>query len=81
MSDCQNEVLTQTWEPSGKLFFTAKEFGSLAGVSKETVYRWAKLKNEKGEPLLIMKEFSPKEKRIPRSELERYLRGEMMEPR
>jgi len=62
-------------EVGSKLFYTAKEFGIIAGVSKETVYRW----NNIG--LIQMKQFTPKCKMIPLSEVERFNRGEMMEER
>ncbi|MDR0759586.1 MAG: helix-turn-helix domain-containing protein [Treponema sp.] len=55
-----------------KLFFTYTDFGLLIGVSKQTVYRWVKL------GYLRAARFSPQCVMIPRSELERYERGEMM---
>jgi len=58
-----------------KLYFTAKEFGTLVGVSGVTVYRWHKI------GLLQMKQYTPKCKMVPRAELERFMRGEMMEVR
>jgi excisionase family DNA binding protein len=55
-------------------FFTYEEFGQLAGVTKQTVYMWVK----KG--YLRAVQFSPKCVMISRAELERYERGEMMNP-
>jgi excisionase family DNA binding protein len=59
---------------SEKKFFTYAEFGSIVGVSKITVYSWVR----KG--YLRAARFSPRCVMIPRAELERYERGEMMEP-
>jgi excisionase family DNA binding protein len=59
---------------SEKKFFTYAEFGSIVGVTKQTVYVWVK----KG--YLRAARFSPSCVMIPRAELERYERGEMMEP-
>jgi hypothetical protein len=56
-----------------KLFFTYEEFGSIIGVNKVTVYRWVR----KG--YLREARFSPRFSMIPRAELERYQKGEMME--
>jgi excisionase family DNA binding protein len=55
-----------------KLFFSYEEFGSLVGVSRQTVWRWVR----KG--YLRAARFSPRCVMIPRGELERYERGEMM---
>jgi excisionase family DNA binding protein len=57
-----------------KKFFTYTEFGSIVGVTKQTVYMWVK----KG--YLRAARFSPQCVMIPRTELERYERGEMMSP-
>jgi excisionase family DNA binding protein len=55
-------------------FFTYAEFGRLVGVSGLTVWRWVRL------GYLRAARFSPRCVMIPRAELERYERGEMMEP-
>ena len=54
-------------------FFTYAEFASIIGVHRQTIYMWVK----KG--YLRAARFSPQCVMIPRSELERYERGEMME--
>jgi predicted site-specific integrase-resolvase len=56
-----------------KLFFTYKEFGSMIGKSDITIRRWVK------DGLLHPKEYSPRCWMLPRSELERYQQGKMME--
>ncbi|MDR2049739.1 MAG: helix-turn-helix domain-containing protein [Treponema sp.] len=56
-----------------KKFFTYTEFARLV-VTKTTIYRWVK------EGYLKTARFSPRCVMIPRSELERYGRGEMMRP-
>jgi excisionase family DNA binding protein len=56
-----------------KRFFTYAEFGSIVGVTGHTVYMWVR----KG--YIRAARFSPKCVMIPRAELERYERGEMME--
>jgi excisionase family DNA binding protein len=53
-------------------FFTYAEFAGFVGVTKQTVYLWVK----KG--YLRYARFSPRYVMIPRAELERYERGEMM---
>jgi excisionase family DNA binding protein len=53
-------------------FFTYEEFGRLIGVNKHTVYMWVR------RGYLRAARFSPKCVMIPRGELERYERGEMM---
>jgi excisionase family DNA binding protein len=53
-------------------FFTYAEFARFVGVTKQTVYIWVK----KG--YLRAARFSPQCVMIPRGELERYERGEMM---
>jgi excisionase family DNA binding protein len=59
---------------SEKRFFSYAEFGSIVGVTKQTIYMWVK----KG--YLRAARFSPQCVMIPRAELERYEKGEMMEP-
>jgi excisionase family DNA binding protein len=59
---------------SEKKFFTYAEFGSIVGVVRHTVYMWVR------NGYLRAARFSPRCVMIPRSELERYERGEMMEP-
>jgi excisionase family DNA binding protein len=58
---------------SEKKFFTYAEFGSIVGVSGHTVYMWVR------NGYLRAARFSPRCVMIPRAELERYERGEMME--
>ena len=60
-------------ELENRLFFTPKEFGSLVGASRDTVYRWHRL------GYIKLTKFSPRCHMVPKSELERYMRGEMME--
>ena len=62
-------------ELAGKLFLTTQEFANLAGVSRSCVYGWGK----KG--FLRLRQFQPRCFMVPREEVLRYLRGEMMEPR
>ena len=62
-------------ELEGKLFLTTQEFAKIAGVSRECVYGWGK----KG--FLRLRQFQPRCRMVPREEVLRYLRGEMMEPR
>jgi excisionase family DNA binding protein len=57
---------------SEKKFFTYAEFGSIVGVSKTTVYMWVR------NGYLKAARFSPRCVMIPRAELERYEKGEMM---
>jgi excisionase family DNA binding protein len=60
---------------SEKKFFTYAEFASIIGVHKQTVYMWVR------RGYLRAARFSPQCVMIPRAELERYERGEMMEQR
>ena len=60
-------------ELEGRLFFTPKEFGALVGVHRGTIFRWAQA------GYLKLTKFSPRCSMVPKSELERYMRGEMME--
>ena len=60
-------------ELEDRLFFTPAEYGNLIGKSSVTVLRWHRI------GWLKMKRFSPKCLMVPRSELERYMQGEMME--
>jgi hypothetical protein len=62
-------------ELEGRLFLTIQEFARIAGVTKACVYKWG----QKGH--LRLKKFSPNCRMVPRDEVLRYLRGEMMEPR
>jgi excisionase family DNA binding protein len=55
-------------------FLSYREFASIIGVTHTTICRWVK----KG--YLRAARFSPRYVMIPRSELDRYRRGEMMEP-
>jgi len=58
-----------------KAWLTTREFAKLAGVARSTVYEW----NRAG--YLRLKKFTPRCLDVPREEVLRYLRGEMMEPR
>lgn len=53
-------------------FFHYEEFGAMLGVDCQTVSYWVR----KG--YLKAREFSPRYKLIPLSELYRYMKGEMM---
>jgi hypothetical protein len=57
-----------------KKFLTYEEFGSIVGVTGHTVDLWVR------NGYLKAARFSPRCVMIPRTELERYERGEMMEP-
>ena len=59
----------------GKLFLTTQEFAKVAGVSRGCVYNWSR----KG--FLRLRQFRPRCRMVPRDEVLRFLRGEMMEPR
>ena len=59
----------------GKLFLTTREFAKIAGVTRECIYGWAKQGH------IRLKKYSPRCSMVPRNEVLRYLRGEMMEPR
>ena len=59
----------------GKLFLTTQEFAKIAGVTRECIYGWAKAGH------IRLKKYSPRCSMVPRNEVLRYLRGEMMEPR
>jgi predicted site-specific integrase-resolvase len=71
--DFNPETITLPPELDGRLFFTPKEFGDLLGVHRGTIFRWAQA------GYLKLRKFSPRCSMVPRSELERYVRGEMME--
>jgi hypothetical protein len=73
MSDFNPLTITLLPELKGRLFFTVKEFGSLVGKSREAIFRWARL----GYIKLI--KFSPRNSMVSIKELERFMRGEMME--
>ena len=73
MSDVNPAAIKLPPELEGRLFFTPEEFGRLIGKSGVTVLRWRR----KG--WLKMRQFSPKCFMVPLSELERYMRGDMME--
>ena len=60
-------------ELEGRMFLTPAEFGGLVGKSKTTVLRWGRV------GWLKLRKFSPKCIMVPVNELERYMRGEMME--
>ena len=68
------ETITLPPELEGRLFFTAAEFGKMVGKTATTVLRWRRM------GYLKMRQFSPNFYMVPKSELERYMRGEMMEP-
>jgi hypothetical protein len=60
-------------ELEGRQFFTPEEFGRLVGKSAPTIHRWRRA------GFLRMRKFCPRSYMVPLSELERYMRGEMME--
>ena len=62
-------------ELQGKLFLTTQEFADLAKVTRECIYGWAKA------GYIRLKKYSPRCSMVPKDEVLRYLRGEMMEPR
>lgn len=74
MSDFNPGLIKIPQELEGRMFFTTKEFGALVGKSSSTVSRWYR------EGWLKMAKFSPRCRMVPKSELDRFLRGEMMEP-
>jgi len=74
-NDFNPEKITLPPELEGKLFLTMQEFAKLAGISRSSVYGWGK----KG--YLRLKKYSPCCLMVPKNEVLRYLRGEMMEPR
>ena len=67
------EKITLPPELEGRQFFHLDEFGKIIGVTANTVSRWGKL------GLLKITKFSPRCQMVKKSELERFLRGEMME--
>jgi hypothetical protein len=73
--DFNPEQIALPPELEGKLFLTTQEFAKLAGVTSQCVYGWAKA------GYLRLKKYSPRCSMVPRSEVLRYLMGEMMEPR
>ena len=73
--DFNTEEITLPSELTGKLFLTMQEFAKLAGVSRSCVYGWGK----KG--FLRLRQFQPRCHMVPKDEVLRYLRGEMMDPR
>jgi len=73
MSDVNPAAIKLPPELEGRTFFTLEEFGQLAGRTPGTIRVWGK----KG--FLKLRRFSPKSLMVPLSELERYMRGEMME--
>jgi len=75
MKDFNPEQITLPPELEGKLFLTTREFAALAHVTRECVYGWAKA------GYIRLKKYSPRCSMVPRNEVLRYLRGEMMEPR
>ncbi|MDR0474543.1 MAG: helix-turn-helix domain-containing protein [Treponema sp.] len=72
MKDFNPETVSLPPELQGRLFFTPKEFGALLGVHRATIFRWA------AEGYLKMQKFSPRCSMVPKTELERFMRGEMM---
>ena len=73
MSEVNPVTIKLPPELEHRLFFTPKEFGDLLGISSVTVLRWGK------RGWLKLRKFSPKCFMVPLSELERYMRGDMME--
>jgi len=73
--DFNPEKITLPPELQGRQFFHLEEFGKLIGVTANTVSRWGKT------GLLKITKFSPRCQMVSLSELERFKRGEMMEPR
>ena len=67
------EKITLPPELEGRLWFHLDEFGEIIGVTANTVSRWGKL------GLLKITKFSPRCQMVKKSELERFMRGEMME--
>ena len=67
------EKITLPPELEGRQFFHLDEFGKIIGVTANTVSRWGKL------GLIKITKFSPRCQIVKKSELERFLRGEMME--
>jgi len=74
-NDFNPEKITLPPELEGRLFLTFEEFGALLGVHRATIFRWA------AAGYLKLRKFSPRCSMVPRTELERFMRGEMMEPR
>jgi len=73
--DFNPEKITLPPELEGRQFFHLDEFGKIIGVTANTVSRWGKI------GLLKITKFSPRCQMVSISELERFKRGEMMEPR
>jgi len=71
-NDFNPETVTLPPELEGRQFFHLDEFGKIIGVTANTVSRWGKL------GFLQITKFSPRCQMVKRSELERFLRGEMM---
>jgi len=62
-------------ELENRPYLSPEEFGKHIGRSGATVLRWGR----KG--WLRLKEFSPRNWMVPIGEVQRYMRGEMLEPR
>jgi len=78
MKDFNPETIKLPPELENRLFFTPNEFGALVKASIASLHRWRRA------GWLKMTQFTPRCYMVPRSELERYSRGEMMstaEPR
>ena len=74
-NDFDPERIVLPPELEGRQFFHLDEFGKIIGVTANTVSRWGKI------GLLKITKFSPRCQMVNISELERFKRGEMMEPR
>ncbi|MDR2717181.1 MAG: helix-turn-helix domain-containing protein [Treponema sp.] len=73
MTNFDLEKITQLPELKGEFFLTPKEFAKIAGITPECVYGWGRA------GYIKLKRFSPRRLMVPKSEVLRYLKGEMME--
>ena len=74
MKNINPEKITLPPELQERQFFHLDEFGKLIGVTANTISRWGRI------GLLKITKFSPRCQMVSISELERYKRGQMMEP-
>jgi len=67
------ETISLPPELEKREFFTLKQFGSFVGKTSATILRWHKL------GYIKVTKFSPRSWMVPKSELERFKNGEMMQ--